>query len=61
MDFRASNHNHIAEIGQILAVGLSRQIARQSSRKSAEGAEISLDISSAKSGHPDRFEAETGA
>jgi hypothetical protein len=41
----------IAEIGEILAAGLMRVLARKSSQRSAEGGDSSLDISPGESGH----------
>jgi hypothetical protein len=41
----------LGEIGQILAAGLMRVLARKSSQTSAEGGDSSLDISPSESGH----------
>ena len=41
----------IAEIGEILALGLARLRARQSSRTSTDGGERSLDCVGHQSGH----------
>jgi hypothetical protein len=42
----------VAEIGEILAAGLMRALARKSSQIPPSSGETSLDISPAKSGHP---------
>jgi hypothetical protein len=42
----------IAEVSDILAVGLIRMLGRQSREKSRENGESSLDISGTQSGHP---------
>ena len=47
-----SPHARLAEIAEILAVGLMRLMARKSSPISADPGESSLDLSAAESGHP---------
>jgi hypothetical protein len=42
----------LAEIAEILAVGLMRLVARKSSPISAENGESSLDFSATESAHP---------
>jgi hypothetical protein len=41
-----------SELGEILAAGVSRMLARQSSEKSSDTGEFSLDIPVPQSGHP---------
>lgn len=43
---------HLAEIGEILAIGLQRALARKSSRVSADTGESSLHLPPDQSGHP---------
>ncbi len=48
---RMSPAERLAELGRILAAGLIRMKARQSSSLSADRGESSVDLSPAKSGH----------
>ena len=50
---RMSAQERIAEIGELLARGLIRLRARQSSRKFADGGESFVDFSAHQSGHAD--------
>jgi len=50
--------NHLIEIAEILAIGLSRLEARKSSRKSAEFGESSLHFTPEQSGDARPFSAE---
>jgi hypothetical protein len=49
---------HVAEIAEILALGLTRLKARKSSRKSAEGGESSLHFTPDQSGDAPTCSAE---
>jgi hypothetical protein len=53
LEAERDSRKHVAEIAEILAIGLMRLLARKSSPFSADGQESSLHISPAKSGHPD--------
>jgi hypothetical protein len=46
-----STHERLAEVAEILAAGLARLRARQSSRLSADPGENSLDCATHQSGH----------
>jgi hypothetical protein len=59
MDTRSSDER-LNEIAEILALGLQRLLARQSSRLSADIRESSLDIPPHRSGHPEGFASENG-
>jgi hypothetical protein len=52
-------HEHLAEIGEILAAGLMRLRARKSSPKSADFGESLLALSGHQSGHADPNSRET--
>ena len=54
---RMSPAERVAEIGRILAAGLIRMKARQSSPLSADRGESTVDLSGAKSGHATRNSA----
>ena len=54
---RLTPAERLAEVGSILAAGLIRMKARQSSPLSADLAESSVDLSGAKSGHATRNSA----
>lgn len=51
----------IAEIAEILALGLMRLKARQSTELSRVSGESSLDFAAHQSGHANRLESEGGA
>jgi hypothetical protein len=53
-------HERIAEIGEILAAGLTRLWARKSSGKSADRGESSLALPADQSGHAEANSLETG-
>jgi hypothetical protein len=48
------------EVAEILAAGLSRLIAKQSSRISADHGESSLDCAGDQSGHPNALNGDFG-
>ena len=50
---RLTSDERLAEIADILAAGLQRLLARQSTRKSADSGESSLDISTDRSVDPE--------
>ena len=59
--FPVGNHaERIAEIVEILAVGLTRLWARKSSRISADCGEISLDYAGTQSGHANALKTPGG-
>lgn len=49
-DMNSQNFEHLTEIAEILAIGLQRLIARQSSEISADGGESSLHFTPDQSG-----------
>jgi hypothetical protein len=51
-DSNTNSDSWIGEVGEILAAGLMRVLARKSSQTSAESGDSSLDISPGESGHP---------
>lgn len=55
-----STGDRLNEIGEILARGLQRLLARQSTPKSADFRESSLDISAGRSVHPEGLASEHG-
>jgi hypothetical protein len=50
-DMNSQNLEHLTEIAEILALGLQRLIARQSSELSADSGEKSLHCDAGQSGH----------
>ena len=54
---RLTPHERLAELGRVLAAGLIRMKARQSSPLSADRAESSVDLCGPKSGHATRNSA----
>jgi hypothetical protein len=50
-DMNSQNLEHLTEIAEILAVGLQRLIARQSSDLSVDSRESSLHYDASQSGH----------
>ena len=54
---RLTPAERLAELGRILAAGLIRMKARQSSPLSADRGESTVDLSGAKSGHETRNSA----
>jgi plasmid stability protein len=58
---RSGESAHLAEIAEILALGLQRLRARKSSTLSADIGESSLHFSPDQSGHADRIATETSA
>ncbi|TMI99586.1 MAG: hypothetical protein E6G97_21985 [Alphaproteobacteria bacterium] len=48
-----SSEERLREIAEILAAGLQRLLARQSTQKSADCGESSLDFPPQQSGHPE--------
>jgi len=50
-----NSSDRLDEIAEILALGLQRLLAKQSTRKSADCGESSLDIPLEQSGHPEGF------
>jgi hypothetical protein len=50
-DMNSQNLEHLTEIAEILALGLQRLIARQSSELSADSGESSLHYDASQSGH----------
>lgn len=51
IDVGLVEHDHLAEIGQILARGLVRLERRKSSKRAAANGESSLDFVAIQSGH----------
>jgi hypothetical protein len=51
---RMSSAERLDEVAEILAAGLSRLLAKQSSPLSADRGESSLDYTARESGHPKR-------
>jgi hypothetical protein len=49
------------EVAEILAAGLQRLLARQSSRLSADRRESSLDCTGEQSGHPNALKGDLGS
>lgn len=56
-----SADERLDEVAEILATGLSRLIARQSSRLSADAGESSLDCAADQSGHPNALNGDLGS
>ena len=55
---RLAPDERLSEIAEILAAGLQRLLARQSSQKSADCGESSLDFRGERSGHPEGLASE---
>jgi hypothetical protein len=56
-----STSERLDEVAEILAAGLQRLIARQSSRISADRRESSLDCAGGQSGHPNVLDGDLGS
>jgi hypothetical protein len=56
-----SADERLDEVAEILAAGLSRLVARQSSRLSADVGESSLDCPADQSGHPNALNGDLGS
>jgi hypothetical protein len=57
---RMTAAERLGEIARILAAGLIRLRARQSSELSADGGESSVDFLAGQRGHADRHDGEAG-
>ena len=58
---RMTAEERLDEVAEILAAGLSRLIAKQSSRISADRRESSLDCTGQQSGHPNALNGDLGS
>ena len=58
---RMTPDERLDEVAEILGAGLSRLIAKQSSRISADRRESSLDCADHQSGHPNALNGDLGS